>query len=119
MGRKQSLERQRLKESGSKFVELYPQYMHKARSNAHAKFLLGQKGGEKMADGMLKRYSRQCKLRENSEKYYEFKKDGYMESVPYQNEMQVRGSKIFEHRMAEGRDKEIGVDIATQIMVNR
>jgi hypothetical protein len=39
-----SLDRKRLKENGSKFIQLYPQYLHKARSKNHAKFLLGQKG---------------------------------------------------------------------------
>ena len=72
-----------------------------------------------MPERILKQYSRQQKLREHSEKYFTFKKDGYMESVPYQQEISVQGSKIFNLPMAENPEPEIGRGIATSMGATR
>ena len=56
---RKNLERKRLLETGTSFVERFPQYIEKARSNHHAKFLLGQKGGsDHLPEKMMRQYSR-------------------------------------------------------------
>lgn len=78
------LERSRLRDKGQQFVKIYPQYMEKAYSAVHAKFLFGQKGGgNNIVKKMLSQYKAKLPARETSQKYFEFDKDGYMHSVPY------------------------------------
>ena len=67
---------------------MYPQYLDKATSNLHAKHLLGLKsGGEKVADKILTQFQTKSYVREQAQKYFVFKKDGFMESKPYEHEM--------------------------------
>lgn len=81
---KRGLERSRLRDKGQQFVKIYPQYMEKAYSAVHAKFLFGQKGGgNQIVKKMLTQYKSKLPERETSQKYFEFDKDGYMQSLPY------------------------------------
>lgn len=58
--------------------------MEKAYSAAHAKFLFGQKGGGNIiVKKMLNQYKTKLEDRETSQKYFDFDKDGYMQSLPY------------------------------------
>lgn len=72
--------------------------MSKAKSNLHAKHLLGLKAGsEKVAGKIMSQYQNKSKDREEAEKYFVFKKDGFMTSKPYQHELLTnKSSNVFD-----------------------
>lgn len=67
----------------------------------------------------LNRFNQKSKDRETAEKFFVFKKDGYMVSKPYQNEMQIsQSTNVFDKLRLSSEDGDptseemVGSDIA-------
>ena len=77
-----------------------------------------------MTKKLLNQYSHQIRDREQSEKFFLFKKDGYMESMPYLQEKLNTGSdlKVFNYQLSTNladTQMKVGHDIGRSLGVGR